>query len=505
MMGTSFQGKLKVVDGKIMYVSKGKDFVQIDTNLQSYFFENAFALPGFSDSHGHIAALGSKLNGLDFLDCLSSEECIEKALKNPKQKGDWIVGFGWNHELWNIKEFPNNKILDKYFIKTPVCLTRIDGHAVWINSSALKAAKIDKFTPNPEGGIIEKDKSGNPTGILHDNAIDLVKDLIPKYTDSQLKENIQTALKELVRNGITSVHDMDVRPELLSIYRTFASKKELPLRIYTFVSGYKYEWLKHNIEPEYNDFFNIIGVKFYADGSLGSRTAAMLEDYSDKKGHRGIFLISDSELYSKANIALTMNFNVAVHAIGDAANRMVLQTFRKLLADASKNIVFKLRVEHAQHIHPDDQKIFNDGNIIASVQPVHCISDSATIAGKRLGERCNYAYPWKSLIENGAHLISGSDFPIESNNPLIGIDALTKRIPYGQTKAWYKEEILDIETAVNSYTCYPHLATSSNLQLGDIREGFLADIVILDKDIFTYPDTNKINVLGTFVNGEKVF
>ncbi len=504
-METSFQGTIMVENGKIRNISNDKDFVQIDANEKSYFFGNAFALPGFSDSHGHIASLGSKLNGLNFSNCESSEECSILALNKAHKKGSWIVGSGWNNELWKNNVFPNKKILDTYFPKTPVCFTRVDGHAAWVNTTALKLADITKFTKNPLGGLIEKDKSGNPTGILHDNAIDLIKNIIPKYSISQLKENIQSALIELVSYGITSVHDMDVNPELIDIYRTLDNEKKLPLRIYSFVSGQKDEWFKNNIKPESNNMFSVVGVKFYADGSLGSRSAAMLEDYSDAKGKKGIFLIDEIDLYRKTSKAILKNLDVAVHAIGDAANKMVLNVFNNILKNNVVHSEQKLRVEHAQHVHPTDIVLFNDSRIIASIQPVHCISDAATISEKRLGERCSYAYPWKSLLENGGNLICGSDFPIESHNPLKGIDALTKRIPFGESKPWFKKEIVDIETAVNSYTCYPQSAISSDLLACNLKEGFFADIVILDKDIFTCSDVKKIKVLATFVNGERVF
>jgi len=504
-MNKIFQGKITVRQGKIIDFAEAGNFVQIETFNESYHFDNAYALPGFTDSHGHISGFGSKLNGLDLSNCLSAEECVEAAINNPKLRGDWIVGFGWNNELWKNNEFPDCKILDKYFPKTPVFLTRIDGHAVWVNSQALKIAGLAQFTANPEGGFIMKDKSGNLTGILLDNAIDLIKDLIPKYSDIQISENIITALNELAINGITSVHDMDVHPELLQIYRKLDAEMKLPIRIYSFVSGHKNEWLKHYIKPEFNNFFNVIGVKFYADGSLGSRTAAMLEDYSDKTGEKGIFLTSEEELHKKAKEALSMGFHVATHAIGDAANRMVIRIYNKILAQNSIDSNLKLRVEHAQHIHPDDQKLLVDSRIIASIQPIHCISDAETISEKRLGERCSYAYPWKSLFDIGARIISGSDFPIESHNPFIGIDALTKRIPYGRTLPWFDKEILDIDTAVNTYIHNPHGATNSDSKFGEIQKGFLADFVLLDKDIFTYPKTREIKVLATFVNGKRVF
>jgi predicted amidohydrolase YtcJ len=504
-MGTSFQGIIKTEKGRIRYMKTIPGFVQIDSENNSFYFKNAFALPGFTDSHGHIASLGSKLTGLDLSACSDSEECAVSAWNNPKEKGNWIVASGWNQELWKKKNNPDKKILDKYFPDTPVCFTRIDGHAVWVNSKALKLAGINNLTKNPEGGLIEKDKSGNPTGILHDNAIDLIKKMIPDYSRNQIKKQIKIALKELVKYGITSVHDMDVNPCLIPAYNKLNDENKIPLRIYSFISGHKEEWLKNNISPQKRGNFNIIGVKFYADGSLGSRSAAMLNEYSDKKKHFGIFLTTEMELYSRIKKALSSNFHIAVHAIGDAANRMVLDTFQNILLVNKDFSRMKLRIEHAQHIHPDDYELFNDERIIASVQPIHCISDAASITEKRLGERCKYAYPWKSLYEQGVKLISGSDFPIESHNPLIGIEALTRRIPFGSKESWFPDEILDIDTAVKTYTDYPNLATETSSSLGKLKADYLADMVILDKDIYSYPEISKINILATFVDGKRVY
>jgi len=276
------------------------------------------------------------------------------------------------------KSFPDRSILDSVFPNTPVYLTRIDGHTVWVNSKALEIAKINKFTPDISGGYIERDKSGNPTGILSDNAIDLVKNKIPRYSKKQLKKNIISAFSELINNGITSVHDMDVSPSLLDIYHELNERGQISIRIYAYVSGHYNEWLEHNLKQYKSEHFNIVGIKLYADGSLGSRTAAMLQPYSDKPGTKGIFLTSEEYLFRKSKKAIEQDFHVAVHAIGDAANRMVLKTYLKLYDNkiAEDNAV--LRVEHAQHMHPDDlqylkkyRRFRKNGLVIEQIMLIH--------------------------------------------------------------------------------------------------------------------------------------
>lgn len=497
-----FQGKIEIESGKIKYLEESSGFILIILDQKEYLFENAWALTGITDSHGHIAALGSKLSGLNLDDAKSSEECVEIISDFEPNRGEWLTGNGWNQELWKEKSFPDRSILDSVFPNTPVYLSRIDGHTVWVNSKALKIAKINKFTPDISGGYIERDKSGNPTGILSDNAMELVKNNIPQYSKEQLKKNIISAFYELINNGITCVHDMDVSPSLLDIYHQLNEEGQIPVRIYSYVSGHNDEWLKYNIKPYKSEHFNIVGIKLYADGSLGSRTAAMFEPYSDHSDTKGIFLASDDELFNKSKKAIEQHFHVAIHAIGDAANKMVLKTFSKLYDNniAEDNAV--LRLEHAQHIHPDDLKYFEKHRIITSIQPIHCISDAATISQKRLGNRSNYAYPWKSLIDAGAVFISGSDFPIESHNPFTGLDALINRIPFGLKKSWHDYEKIDIDTALNSYTSEPYSAINLEGISGTLKNGDIADMIIIDRDLFNTTDIKLTKIVAVLVDGK---
>ena len=504
-MKISFQGTIRIKNGRIGHLSEEPGFVRVINEKESYYYSNSFALPGFTDSHGHLASLGSKLNGLDLYKCVSAEQCAVLGREYNKLRGDWLVGLGWNQELWDNNLFPDKKILDDYFPDIPVFFLRVDGHAAWVNTKALKFAKINKHTVNPTGGIIERAKNGEATGILLDDAIEIVKKIIPKYSSAQVRENLVAAFDELIKFGITSVHDMDVNPELISIFKGLDDENKIPLRIFSFIGGHQNEWLKHNVHPENGKMFNIVGVKFYADGSLGSRTAAMLKDYSDEPGNKGIFLTKGNVLKNRIKKVLSMEMSVATHAIGDAANRMVLNVYKEILNEKNYSGKAKLRLEHAQHIHPDDLKIFNENPVIASVQPVHCISDAATISEKRLGDRCKYAYPWKSLIKNGALMISGSDFPIETHNPWLGIDALTRRIPLGKQKSWFEKETLEVDEALNSYTKLPPLAIPSGNLNGKIEKEYLADLVIIDKEPINMKDFSQINILSTIVNGERIF
>jgi hypothetical protein len=276
----------------------------------------------------------------------------------------------------------------------------------------------------------------------------------------------------------------------------------LPINFFSYVSGHNNEWIEHDIIPFQGRNFSIVGVKFYSDGSLGSRSAAMLEDYSDKPGERGLFLISQEELFKRADLAIKAGFHVAVHAIGDAGNRMVINTYKDL---HDKKIAGKetvLRLEHAQHINQRDLEKLGKYNIISSVQPIHCISDVATITENRVGSRVKDAYRWKSLIDSGSQLVCGSDFPIESHNPFLGISALINRIPNGLTNSWNPEEIIDLETALISYSLQPELLVNSinNLHLPNPK--IIDNFIIINQKIDEKNDIKQTKVLATFQNGK---
>jgi len=497
------QAEIVVDRGIIRRIKKTPGKVVIISDNTVVEFPNAWIYPGFVDSHGHMLGLGQKLSSLNFESCKSSKDCVQKALNYKEYRSGWVLGRGWNQENWVDKTYPTKEMLDEVFPDLPVSLVRIDGHAAWVNSKALYLANIDKNTPNPQGGAIIRDAVGNPSGILIDNAMNLISKFIPTKSEIEIEELILKADTELLQCGITEVHDMDVRPGLLPVFNKLDEAEKLGVKIQSYVQGQENEWLGEKVEVSYGKKHNIIGVKFYADGALGSSGAALLEPYSDEPENSGLLLLSEAELIDKAGKAIDAGFDIAVHAIGDAANRLVLNAFKKLKETGRATRDTILRIEHAQMVHPMDVKIFSEQQIFAAIQPIHCLSD-AVMARKRTGGRIDYSYPWQTLLSSGAIIAGGSDFPIESHNPLMGIDAFVNRIPFGEKTTWVGSERLNVEDALAAYTINAHQLSGNEQVRGKIEVGREADFTLLDKDI-TKVDKSEIleaRVLATIINGQ---
>jgi predicted amidohydrolase YtcJ len=459
----------------------------------------------------------------------SEEECVEIAAKHfsslsqkelggssphPSQRGlggysfssqgvVWLYGTGWNQELWTNNTLPTAKSLDSIFPDTPVCLMRIDYHAAWVNSVAMRLAGIDIHTPDPDGGSILHDKSGNPTGLLLDNAMELVRTLIPKPDDELTRKYILDSVDCLASKGLIEVHDADLHPRHLKLFRELNDNGKLKIRIKAFITAQDDEWIEHEIQPFKSDMLDVCGIKLYSDGALGSRGAALLEPYSDDPSTKGLLLLSNEQLFQKSKKAIENGWQVAVHAIGDAGCRQVINVFSRLRKEkiADENTI--LRLEHVQTLHPDDVQLLAESKAIASIQPVHCISD-ARMAEKRLGDRCNRSYLWRTLLDAGISLMAGSDFPIEPHAPLIGIDALIRRIPFGEDQPWYPDERLSINDALNIYTNPPAHRDYHSTKLSLDQP---ADITILDKDLYEIKSEEILNtkVLATIVDGKIVY
>lgn len=492
------QATIEIKNNKILKINQNSNGVTIHNNGEIYNYPNAYALPGFVDSHCHIWGLGLTMLGMPISEAKSAEETVSIIAKYKKMRGNWIFGRGWNQELWKNTSYPDKTILDDYFPDTPVLLTRIDGHADWVNSKALELSNINKNTPNPDGGEILKDKYGEPTGILIDNAMQLAEKHLPHYSINQLEEMIITSLNECITKGLTELHDMDVSPVQINIFKKLDDKGDLTLKVRSYVSAQNDQWIRDDVKPYYGNNFSVVGIKFFADGALGSHGAALLEPYKDKEISKGLILLDKEIFIDRASKGIEAGFHIATHAIGDAAVRFVLDAY-EILRNKYPNAV--LRIEHSQMIHPDDIKRFKELEIIAAVQPIHCISDAATMAEPRLGaERCKYSYLWKTLIENNVQILGSSDFPIESHNPLTGIDAFINRIPKGKSYSWFPDEKISIINAIESYNYQPHKLF--NEKKGKIEKDYIADIIILKNNNFTYGENE---IIATFVNGKCIF
>lgn len=482
------------INNGIITEVNNSDISEITIDGITHNYADSYAIPGIVDAHAHIIGLGENLNTIRLEKATSKDELIELVKQIVVTEG-WITGRGWNEENWNDQDL-HRKDLDAISSDIPIFLVRVDGHAVWVNSKALELSEIDANTTNPSGGSIKKDKTGSPTGLLIDNAIELVRDNIPIRSKERIKKYIIDACYECLRNGITEVHDMDVHLEHLEFYKELDNDNLLPIRLVQYIRGFDGKYLETQPKPYQGNNLQIVGLKFYADGALGSRGALMIDKYDDYDTY-GLELISTEELYERAKYGCENDWDIAVHAIGDKANRNVLDSFERLREDNYDNI---LRIEHSQLIHPDDIRKFNELKVFASVQPIHCTSDK-NMAIKRLGESFKFAYPWKTLLDTGATLIAGSDFPIESHNPFFGIDAFVNRKAKNENTSWHPEETLQVQDALKSYCYTPYLASGNN-NGGTIEIGKRADITIIDNDLSDQSKIKQTKVIATISAGK---
>ncbi len=451
-------------------------------------------MPSFVDSHCHFHGLGMILNGLLLSSCNSSEECAQLAYNSPSYRGDWIFGIGWNQSIWLDKSYPDKYILDKYFPNTPVFLKRIDAHAAWLNSKALELLNITSDSVSPVGGEIFKDLNGSPSGILLDEAMFQAEKQIPQFTFDQLKSQVLRSQKELAAVGITEVHDMDFEPDFLDMFQNMEKSGDLYIKSKAYFRAQNEEFLNYNLDTSQNEYFKIVGVKFFMDGALGSHGASLSDFYKDKNT-KGILILDSNKLADKVKKAVDLNLNIAAHAIGDCAVSNTLTAFADI---ANENPNLHFRVEHVQLLTESDIILFRKPNVIASLQPVHYYSDIDNILSDRLNQdQLKKAYLWNSLLRNEITVLGGSDFPIESHNPQLGIQAFTQRIsPNGNILL--PEEEISFENAINAYTIAPRKLFKEKVFIS----GASADFIVID-------DSNKSNnpffeIISTYSNGKVI-
>ena len=468
-------------------------------------------LPGLIDAHGHVLGYGMALTSVDLVGTTSLTQAQQRIREQAGQKKTgWVSGRGWNQELWTNKQFPSAKDIDEYVATQPVALSRIDGHALWVNSKALELAGIDRNTLSPDGGDIIKDKEGNPTGVLIDNAMDMVFKVMPKITEEERQFYLLKSLHALAATGLTSVHDAGVSPEVIASYKTLQKQGKLPIRVYAMLditsSGYQ-EVLRSGIYESEDSMLSVRSVKISADGALGSRGAALHHDYSDEPGQKGLLLHSIPNLGKHVDEAMMAGFQVNTHAIGDKANTLVLDEYAKWHNVAGK-AELRHRIEHAQIIRPKDLPRLAQLQVIASMQPTHATSDK-NMAEDRLGkDRMKGAYAWASLRELGVVLAGGSDFPVEPAEPFFGLHAAVTRQdrhnePLG---GWYMQEAVDRDTALEMFTYNAAYSAHQENLIGTLEIGKQADFILIEKDYFEVKpeDIWKIKVNETWVSGEKI-
>jgi predicted amidohydrolase YtcJ len=460
-------------------------------------------MPGFIDAHGHVIELGRNALQFDLIGTRSLAELQQRlrsyAAAHPDAK--WILGAGWNQELWPIKRFPTAADLDAAVNDRPVVLTRVDGHALVANSAAMKAASVTSQTPAPAGGRIDN-------GLFVDNAKDLINKAVPSPTPAELDEALAKAQQILLGFGVTAVGSMSTALGDWEAMRRAAEAGRLNVRFMVYAEGL--EPLKVAPHPTpwlYGDRLRMIGVKFYADGALGSRGAWLKQPYADKPDTRGLQFHSDAELRSLTDAAASAGFQIATHAIGDAANAQVISTYEWL--NGKYGFERRWRIEHAQIVDCADLPRIGRGHVIASMQPTHQTSDRL-MAEKRLDpNRLKCAYAWQSMLKTGAKLAFGTDFPVESPNPFPGLSAAIYRQDVtGQPPGgWYPDERLTFEQALDAYTRGAAYAGFAEDRLGALDAGRWADFVFVDRDPtqVTQQQLAGTKVLETWVAGKKVW
>lgn len=496
--------------GKVRAVIENPELVRLANITRQIDGGGRTLLPGLIDAHGHVMGLGLGALQLDLTGSPSLADLQERlrayAAANPN--APWIVGRGWNQELWPNKSFPTAADLDTIVADRPVWLTRVDGHAAVGNSAALRAAGITAATRNPSGGKIERDGKGAPTGLLIDAASSLVETKVPKPTRAQREAGLAKAQEILLSHGVTAAADMGTSLEDWRAMRAFGEKKRLKVRIMSYAS--QGDPLQSSAEAKtwfHGDRLRMGGVKIYGDGALGSRGAWLKRPYADEHGTTGLRFLTDAQLRAQLERVAKAGLQPAVHAIGDAANAQAISAFEQLSQKYGEER--RWRIEHAQVIDPADIPRLAPAGIIASMQPTHQTSDR-TMAEKRLDpERLKGAYAWQTIGRSGARLAFGSDFPVESSNPFPGLAAaISRQDPQGQPPGgWRPEERMTFTQALSGFTRDAAYAGFAEDRIGSLEPGKWADFIIVDRDpTAVNPQAlASTKVLETWVAGEKVF
>jgi predicted amidohydrolase YtcJ len=474
----------------------------------------AAILPGLSDSHGHFTGLGASLQVLRLRGTKNWEQIVGMVRRRAAsaRPGEWILGRNWDQNDWPVKEFPTQELLSAAAPNNPVYLTRVDGHAAVVNKAAMDAAGLAKDTKDPDGGRIIRDANGNPTGTLIDRAQGLVSQKIPELSREQLEEQILLADAEARKLGLTMVHDAGTNTATVDAYKRLVDSGKLQTRLYVMLRGSMDMLKPHFDQGPIADYGNrhlaVRAIKITADGALGSRGAALLEPYSDEAGNTGLLTTPPDQVYAQTLAASKAGFQTCIHAIGDRANRIVMDTFERVQKEVPGSRALRMRNEHAQILDATEIPRFGKLNVIASMQSTHATSDlpwaPARLGPQRIEEG---AYVWQKVMKSGGILANGSDFPVEEPNPMLGIyAAITRQDESGNPpNAWQPDERMSREETLKSFTINGAYAAHAEKDLGSLTPGKLADLVVLSKDVMTVPAKEILTTtVTTTVIGGKV-
>lgn len=498
-------------DGRIVAVGDDAAIkASVGTSAEWVDLDGRFVTPGLVDAHVHFQHFALSLQNIDVDGTPTRDAALERvaAFAAQSEGTGWLRGRGWSQDMWPGHAFPTAADLDQIAPNRPVYLSHKSGHAAWVNSLAMKMARVDEHTADPPGGQIQRDAAGRPTGIFFEDAIDLVSSHIPRPTPNEIAAAMRRAQAYCWSVGLTGVHDFDGRDCFIAL-QMLREAGELGLRVIKNVPVYRLEHaLGAGLRSGFGDeWLRIGGVKIFADGALGSKTAAMIAPYEGEPGNVGIVVTDKEEMLEKARQASAGGLSVTVHAIGDKANHDVLDVYEFLRREEREHgrAGLRHRIEHVQILHPDDLHRLAALNIIASMQPIHATSDME-MADRYWGERARYSYAWRTMRDSGALVVFGSDAPVERIDPLPGIHAaVTRRRADGRHSpdGWYPQERLSMEETLHAFTQAAALTAGQEEALGSVQPGKLADLTIFERDLLETPPDELLDVgiAGTIVDG----
>lgn len=498
---------MAIAKGKIVAVGTSREITEKYEAAEVIDANGGFVYPGFMDAHAHFMGYGRSLFSVNLYDTKTWEEATQRiklfAAENPHQ--EWITGRGWDQNLWPGKQFPTNKELNAIFPDKPAIFSRVDGHAAIANKKALELAGITGDTKITGGSIVLS--NGEPTGLLIDNAMNLVFEKIPAPTKAEYKQWLSRAQENCFAYGLTTVADCGLMVNEIEILDELQKEQVVKMPVYAMLSDDKRNYDKYlESGPYKTELLYVKGIKFYSDGALGSRGACLLQPYSDQHGWHGFMLKNETYFDSMAAVIAATDFQMCTHAIGDSANRTILKIYERHLKKGNDK---RWRIEHAQVIDPADFSYFTTASIVPSVQPTHATSDMYW-AGERLGDkRLKTAYAYKQLLQQNGWIALGTDFPVEDINPFKTFYAAVVRKDANgfPPDGFQKENALSRTEALRGMTIWAAKSCFLEGETGSLEKGKYANFIVLNKDILSIPENEILNtaVLKTFVHGNKVY